>query len=377
MPAYLLAKVHAAHGRGMTKDWYDVAYVLLHNDDGGPEVAARRVVVRFGDMLVGSTETALTELSTNFTDADSQGSVAYATTMSGMHTGEWPGGVAPPGSRRTRREGLPSPGSHRPTWGARDQMPMGEELGLMLSDSIEPCPGPLGSATQSLEFLHGPSDQVLVDAPCDEMQLGAVEGPVVADPASDLGVDVPGDAGKVLVTAPVEVPGPDLLADRLGRFGAHGRVEAYEQASFAEHRATPEGVAEEVEADMLRVPSACRAFAVHDLRLVGMQLEAEGPEPAGDNSPKVSGLFLGVTVGDNIISVAFERAARVFPVHPTIESIMHEEVGQQWGDRRPLWGAFLPGDERPVRHLHGGFQPPFDVQQNPAQIGVVSYRFKQ
>ncbi|MDQ6947750.1 MAG: hypothetical protein M3256_16145 [Actinomycetota bacterium] len=70
----------------MTKDWYDVAYVLLHNDDGGPEVAARRVVVRFGDMLVGSTETALTELSTNFTDADSQGSVAYATTMSGMHT---------------------------------------------------------------------------------------------------------------------------------------------------------------------------------------------------------------------------------------------------------------------------------------------------
>jgi len=29
--------------------------------------------------------------------------------------GEWPGGVAPPGSRRTRREGLPSPGSHRPT----------------------------------------------------------------------------------------------------------------------------------------------------------------------------------------------------------------------------------------------------------------------
>ena len=30
-------------------------------------------------------------------------------------SGEWPGGVAPPGSRRTRREGLPSPGSHRPT----------------------------------------------------------------------------------------------------------------------------------------------------------------------------------------------------------------------------------------------------------------------
>ena len=30
-------------------------------------------------------------------------------------SGEWPGGFSPPGSLRTRREGLPSPGSHRPT----------------------------------------------------------------------------------------------------------------------------------------------------------------------------------------------------------------------------------------------------------------------
>ena len=35
--------------------------------------------------------------------------------LSQAGSGEWPGGVAPPGSRRTRREGLPSPGSHRPT----------------------------------------------------------------------------------------------------------------------------------------------------------------------------------------------------------------------------------------------------------------------
>ena len=85
LPAYLLAKIHAARGRGLTKDWYDVAYVLLHNDDGGPEQAARRVTERFGSMLVGSTETALSELSANFTDADSQGSIAYATTMVGIH----------------------------------------------------------------------------------------------------------------------------------------------------------------------------------------------------------------------------------------------------------------------------------------------------
>jgi hypothetical protein len=58
LPAYLLAKVHAARGRGLEKDWYDIAYVLLHND-GGPVAAAQRVRDRFEAALVGPTETAL------------------------------------------------------------------------------------------------------------------------------------------------------------------------------------------------------------------------------------------------------------------------------------------------------------------------------
>ncbi len=85
LPAYLLAKIHAAHGRGLTKDWYDIAYVLLHNDDGGPEAAADRVRARFSEALVGSTETALDELAANFTDSLAQGSIAFATTMAGLH----------------------------------------------------------------------------------------------------------------------------------------------------------------------------------------------------------------------------------------------------------------------------------------------------
>jgi len=85
LPAYLLAKVHAAYGRGLEKDWYDLAYVLLHNDGGGPAPAARRVTERFGDDLAGSTATALGELSANFADASAQGSVAYTSTMYGLH----------------------------------------------------------------------------------------------------------------------------------------------------------------------------------------------------------------------------------------------------------------------------------------------------
>ncbi|MCA1693432.1 MAG: hypothetical protein LC749_01145 [Actinobacteria bacterium] len=55
-------------------------------------------------------------------------------------------------------------------------MPVGEELGLTLTSSAHPVPGLLGFAPQSLE-VHGPSDEMLVDAPCKGVQLGAVEGP--------------------------------------------------------------------------------------------------------------------------------------------------------------------------------------------------------
>lgn len=85
LPAYLLAKTHAAYGRGLPKDWYDIAYVTLHNDEGGPDAAADRVRAVFGNDLTGQTETALGELGANFGGADSQGSAAYANTMYGLH----------------------------------------------------------------------------------------------------------------------------------------------------------------------------------------------------------------------------------------------------------------------------------------------------
>src|SRR5260370_20633755 len=138
--------------------------------------------------------------------------------------GEWPGGIAPPGSRRTRREGLPSPGSHRPTLGARDEVPVDEEPGLTLTDSVQPGPGLLGPAAQSLVLLHGPPHQVLVDARCDGIQPGAVEGSVVADPASHLGIDVLGEARQVRGTAAGEGPGPKLPADRFCRLCGPGAV---------------------------------------------------------------------------------------------------------------------------------------------------------
>jgi hypothetical protein len=46
-----------------------------------------------------------------------------------------------------------------------------------------------GLPRRRLNLCMAQSDEVLVDAQCEEAQLGAVEGSVVVDPASHLGVD--------------------------------------------------------------------------------------------------------------------------------------------------------------------------------------------
>ncbi len=62
LAGFLLAKLAAACSRQKPKDWYDIAYVLLHNDAGGPDEAAARVISRFADELGASNYRDLREL---------------------------------------------------------------------------------------------------------------------------------------------------------------------------------------------------------------------------------------------------------------------------------------------------------------------------
>jgi hypothetical protein len=81
LAGFLLTKAAAAHARQKPKDWYDIAFVLLHNDAGGPEAAAAAVRVHFPNDITGPTLTALNELRTNFHDPAAQGPQAYAEQM--------------------------------------------------------------------------------------------------------------------------------------------------------------------------------------------------------------------------------------------------------------------------------------------------------
>jgi predicted secreted protein len=57
---------------------------------------------------------------------------------------------------------------------------------------------------------------------------------------------------------------------------AHGREEIHEESLPTASQATPERIAEEVEDGVLRFPAPVRVLAVHDLRLVRVQLQAQG-----------------------------------------------------------------------------------------------------
>jgi hypothetical protein len=80
LAGFLLAKCAAAKSRRQPKDWYDIAFVLQHNDNGGPEAAARAVLEKFG-VEARTFRTALDDLLANFADRDAQGPQAYARQM--------------------------------------------------------------------------------------------------------------------------------------------------------------------------------------------------------------------------------------------------------------------------------------------------------
>lgn len=77
LPGYLMAKAAAANGRHKDKDWYDIAFVLLHNNAGGHEEAARQVVETFGNSPGTRMHTLILDLRANFDSPDAPGPDAY------------------------------------------------------------------------------------------------------------------------------------------------------------------------------------------------------------------------------------------------------------------------------------------------------------
>lgn len=84
LAGFLLAKTAAAYSRRERRDWYDIAFVLRHNDAGGPTPAADAVLARFAAEL-GPLQSMFNDLSANFADPAAQGPSAYASQLTLDH----------------------------------------------------------------------------------------------------------------------------------------------------------------------------------------------------------------------------------------------------------------------------------------------------
>ena len=84
LAGFLLTKTAAAYSRRQPKDWYDIAYVLLNNDHGGPAAAAEEVRSRFSADL-DPIEPMLQDLGANFADPHAQGPMAYSSQLALDH----------------------------------------------------------------------------------------------------------------------------------------------------------------------------------------------------------------------------------------------------------------------------------------------------
>ncbi|MYK32386.1 MAG: hypothetical protein F4051_11925 [Boseongicola sp. SB0670_bin_30] len=87
--------------RRKPKDWYDVAFVLLHNDAGGTAAAAASARGRFSGEIA-ALQAAINDLQANFQDADAHGTRAYVTQMHMDHPELDPETLAPTRSTPSR-----------------------------------------------------------------------------------------------------------------------------------------------------------------------------------------------------------------------------------------------------------------------------------
>jgi hypothetical protein len=84
LAGFLVAKAAAARSRRKPKDWYDIAFVLLHNDYGDASEAAARVQQVFGSE-VSSLTSILADLKANFDGPEAQGTLAYVSQITLDH----------------------------------------------------------------------------------------------------------------------------------------------------------------------------------------------------------------------------------------------------------------------------------------------------
>ena len=192
-----------------------------------------------------------------------------------MDTGESAEGTAPSAARRTRREPLDSPGSHRFSRERAASAPMCEQSRLSPLHTIEPDESSGLMTAQALVFPHGPTDDDPVQVIRDRLELRAPKTTVVPHPSSHASGRHPSEITQGQLTAQRKMPPPHRLTHRLHGLATDRRREARADPPVPIPDAPrPKGVAEKVERNALVCSCPLAVLAIHHPGLSRVHLQA-------------------------------------------------------------------------------------------------------
>src|SRR5665213_240148 len=202
---------------------------------------------------------------------------------------------------------------------------MDEQPRFPFGDSREEPRRPRGMAAQPFVLPHGPAHQVVVDELESLDQLGPVVAAVIADPAPHSRVDLLREVSEVPPAPQVKPPAFDLATQILRGAVGDRREEADElHASLAPRQPRTKRVAEERELLVLVRALAVRVLAVHDARLVQIELQTDLRQPLDNRVAHYVRLRLALAVQDSIVRIALERDVRELSDEPHVERVVQE-----------------------------------------------------
>src|SRR5271157_6053847 len=130
-------------------------------------------------------------------------------------------------------------------------------------------------------------------------------------------------------------------------------------------------VAEKVELDVLVLPPPVVILAVDNSGLLRMKLQSAFGKATPDGFQHRSCFLLAPAVDDGVVRVTLDPDARILSLHPEVERVVQEQVGQQRTDDPSLRGPLRPLHESAVPTFDRGAQPPPNIQADPSQIRVA------
>jgi hypothetical protein len=169
-----------------------------------------------------------------------------------------------------------------------------------------------------------------------------------------------------------------MVANPLDLGWTDPRIEAYEAPPLPVNRSTTsEFEAEEVKASVRIGSTTSVVFTVDNLRFGGMEEQATCFETLFKALAKHLSLLFRLAVAKNIVSVPFKPDPGPMLLHPYIECIMQEQVGQKRTDDTSLWrssGSFL---ESAICMLYRCLQPTLYVERMPLAIHMLTNRLHE